>query len=245
MRQHAEPMPQWLERYRSAADVDVRGFLGSRHVFYPGSGSDGHPLRVFGASGAAHCFVYVDYGMTRESLIEPIRMQAPAGVRGYALIGEHVLGPSDLVGGAWSLSKPLKDAHLERAAHWARVEPFATLCILERLHRCGDSHGPSRLAILFLGDDAISTYDILYGLQLRRGPFAMVLHDHGLGGNWDYFGVGGVMERVAHHWDIFPEWLLCNEGQDAWPGYEPPLIVRSCIGGMHRSPRRLWRRIVK
>jgi hypothetical protein len=243
----AEPLPQWLDEYQGSGDAAVRGFLGSRQVFYPGAGSDGHPLLVFGASGAAHCFVYVDYGRTRAELIEPIRRNERAGVRGYTLIGEHDLRGTDLVNRPWSpnnLSQSLKDAQPSRIQSWAHITPFATLCILERQPELDDLHGPARLAILFIGDEAISTYDILYGHQLQRAPFAMVLQDHGFGGNWESFGDGSVLWRVAEERGIFPEWILCDEAQKAWSGYQTRLTVRSDVGGMHHTARRLWQRVV-
>ena len=36
-------------------------FFNSRVVFYPGAYVDGHAIKLFGSSHAAHCFVYCDY----------------------------------------------------------------------------------------------------------------------------------------------------------------------------------------
>ena len=56
-----EPMPHWLAVYEKGQGLNVRDFLRSRVVFYPGSGFDGQPIQLFGGSHASHCFIYADY----------------------------------------------------------------------------------------------------------------------------------------------------------------------------------------
>ncbi len=65
LRQQSEEMPDWLEHFGSGDRFSRSQFFGSRVVYYPGSGTDGHPVKVFGSSHSAHSFVYVDYGMSQ------------------------------------------------------------------------------------------------------------------------------------------------------------------------------------
>ena len=76
---HHAPMPRWLSRFdpkrypRAKKESAIRNFLASeRLVFYPGSGTDGQPTTIFSQSHAAHTFVYVDYLITRESVLSQL-----------------------------------------------------------------------------------------------------------------------------------------------------------------------------
>lgn len=59
---HREACPSWLESININNPVFNREeFFKSRVVFYPGACVDGHAIKLFGSSHAAHCFVYCDY----------------------------------------------------------------------------------------------------------------------------------------------------------------------------------------
>ena len=84
LRQDQEPVPHWLQR--SSVQFDRADFFGSRTVYYPGSGDDGHPARLCVRAHAAHAFVYVDYGVSQETLQETLRCRVH-GFLGYEV--EH------------------------------------------------------------------------------------------------------------------------------------------------------------
>jgi len=46
--------PKWLSEYHPGDRFSLRKFMQSRVVFYPGAGSDFHPIKLFGSSGASH-----------------------------------------------------------------------------------------------------------------------------------------------------------------------------------------------
>ncbi|HHQ40677.1 MAG TPA: hypothetical protein ENK20_00085, partial [Chromatiales bacterium] len=159
----------------------VERFFASRTVFYPGSGLDGHSVELFGSAHACHCFVQVDYSVTRERLHE--ELQSP-GFRGYRVAAVVGLSAGDLVPGGWT-PHLLPDEH--REVDYRHTDPgkaFADLVLLERLAGYGDDHGARRLAVLFLYADAVAAYDALYCQAARGGrpPFAILLQDHGLDG---------------------------------------------------------------
>jgi hypothetical protein len=93
--------------------------------------------------------------------------------------------------------------------------------VLERDRALDDSHGAHRLAILFLGVNGIAAYKALFCQENGTPPFAIVLQDHGTGGNYDRFGHGGSLERIAKTYDVIPyNGLLMMIGADGLYQYD-------------------------
>jgi hypothetical protein len=61
-----QPLPEFPIESQPAAAFPRSQFFSSRCVYYPGGGFDGHPVKLFGSSHSAHCFVYADYAVTQE-----------------------------------------------------------------------------------------------------------------------------------------------------------------------------------
>ena len=68
----SEDTPIWLDQFGEEDSFSAQQFFASRVVFYPGSGTDGHPVKLFGSTHSAHCFVYADYGVSRPVLEEEL-----------------------------------------------------------------------------------------------------------------------------------------------------------------------------
>jgi hypothetical protein len=122
--------------------------------------------------------------------------------------------------------------------------PFGFLEVLERDRDLDDDHGARRLAILFLGADGIAAYEALF-CQRQHGqsaPFGVVLQDHGFGGNYERFGGGGLLERIAKDTNALPRFLLVAGNTNAWEGFERVPDVEGDHGGMHAHRRFLFRR---
>ena len=87
--------PLFLRAFDPAQPPDpsqlVEGFLASRMVYYPGSGSDGQPIRVSNQERVAHCHLYADYGVPLDRLLRSVR-QRVAGFRGYRILHEADAG---------------------------------------------------------------------------------------------------------------------------------------------------------
>ncbi|MCC6899938.1 MAG: hypothetical protein IT377_13240 [Polyangiaceae bacterium] len=237
----AERMPDWLSRHSRGAPFDRAAFLGSRIIYYPGHGLDGHPVKLFGASRAAHCFVYADYKIEWNDIQASLTLGRPSPhFRGYSLLDDIRLAESDLVPRGW---RPTLSGTGTLPVRHDAVAPFGHLAILERAQVFDDSHGPSRLAFLFLGADGIATYDALFCQRDSvQAPYAVLLQDHAFGGNYDRFGAGGLMERIATTAAVFPRWLLVAEGTEPWAGYSAVPGVDPSVGGVHATPRSLFGR---
>ena len=107
-----------------------------------------------------------------------------------------------------------------------------------------EAHGPKRIAILFLFADGIATYDALFCQSRNKtAPFAVLLQDHGFGGNYDKFGRGGLMDKIARHAQIKPNYLLVGENTEPWLEYSKLENVLDDLGGMHNMPRSLFKKI--
>lgn len=249
-RRHGPPaLPAWLEALPAgASSVDIEAFFSSPVVLYPGADSDGHPLIVFGSTHRAHCFLYVDQWYRRPELIDTLdggRTGYDARVRGYHTHARIDVAPEAIVPATFDTA--LSDRHSRRRptdhpeAPIERVPKWALLEILARDDDHDDTHGPSRLAILFVTADAFDVYEAAF-VRRQRAPYAIVLQDHGFGGNHDRFGGGGRLEALATE-KASPRWLMVATNTLPWSDYRR---VRFCgRGGCHMQARELFGRSLR
>lgn len=231
-----EPCPDWLRNFAPEDDFDLSSFFNSRIVFYPGALSDGHPIRLFGSAHAAHCFVYADYLMKRESIIRDLDSPLRS-CRGYRTYFRQDLSIRHVFPADWIPSRHHAGKNSDR---FDPVWPYAFIELLERKPGFGDQHGAERLALLYLGVDGYAIYDALFCWK-RRPPFAMLLEDHGfMGGNYDRFGAGGLMERLAFDSDSLPSMMVVGQYTTPWEGYRKVPDVAPDPGGMHHNNRFLY-----
>ena len=236
-----EQMPAWLARFRPGDRIEWGTFSASRLVYYPGAGTDGQAVALFGGAGAAHCFVYVDYGIERAEIER--QLDHPVhGFMGYRSIARASIVWRELTPHGWPLHLQAGDKpRPSEVAPW--ITPFAFVEVLERLPSFGPDHGPTRLAVLFIGGDGVATYDALFCQRWGRPPFALVLQDHGFGGGYTSFGERGLLRAIARRADRHPELLLVAAGNtEPWSGYEAITGAVAHGGGMHRFERTLYRR---
>lgn len=233
-----EDLPMWLRDWNPKQPVSATDFLSSRIVFYPGSGTDGQPVKFFGSRHVAHCFVFADYGITRGHVLADLG-EAGHPFAGYRRVGRTELGQQDLTPNGWT---PHFQPENAPSGPFASDGPYAFIEVLERSAGFDEGHGPKRLAILFLCADGVATYDALFCQANAQTPFAVVLQDHGWGGNWTSFGRDGALEQLATKTGRFPELLLVAENTDAWVGYSAVDGSVARGGGVHRFNRQLWRR---
>ena len=244
LHQDPEPLPAWLRE--PPRGFDRKSFFGGRTVYYPGFGNDGDPVRICARAHAAHAFVYVDYGVSKETVSERVNGVGDPGFIGYTVEHEEEVSESDLRPGGWT-------RHLEQGERtevsysFANVRPYALFIVLKRNEDRDDSHGPERLAILFVGGDGHATYDALYcQTDGTPPPYLVVVEDYGFGANFSPFAAGGLLERIARRCDVLPKFLLVGPRGSGgkyrpWSGYRDTGAAPE-LGGMHGRSRRLFRR---
>lgn len=218
---HGERTPDWLERYSRFSRTVLADFFRSRLVYYPGARFDLDPLEAFGRSGSAHCFVLVDYLMPESELQEHLDKEGFEGYHVYDSVGISEREMFAVVQpGRFHLSgEELRDA-AERSRMFNPIPPYARLVVFERNEDEPDETGPRRLAVLFLAADGIATYDVMFASRPQSNLFAILLQDHGFGGNWDYFGRGGLCEEIASRSGVYPPFVLAYGDDYVWQGYE-------------------------
>lgn len=240
-RNEREPVPEWLRHLTTQSRISMDDFFSSRIVFYPGSGQDGRPVRIFGSAHAAHCFIYCDYGVTREELVSTLD-QEPHEVKhrpflGYSTYRRQDLTREDIASKTFRPSLPLPDAltnpksferlYLKNSKRYGprATSPYAFLEILQRDDKLNENHGPERLAILFLYDDAYAAFDALFSPHNSKHPppFALFIENYGIGfggGNWDRFDHGGYLERLSRATAAHPHYILLGRNSKAWEQYK-------------------------
>ena len=222
-RVHREPMPNWLLEGK----LSLARFFESRTVCYPGSGSDGSPIKLFNRSHASHCFVWVDQGYDFDEMMTIGELD----LKGYDIHQAHQM---DLT------IRTNYDSSVGNTS-------YTHMVVYDRRSGYGDEHGATRLAILFVRAEAHSAYEQIYGDRFRTNPpFAVIIQDHGLGCNFTNhsFGypesgyIGSPIFNAARR-NGLPRFLLFSEpgGTELWPGYVKVENVRPTFGGMHRNRR--------
>jgi hypothetical protein len=239
-----EHIPDWLKQFRVGDVFDSQQFFASRVVYYPGSGTDGHPVKLFGSTHCAHCFVYADYGITENNMKEELNHPIYR-FRGYHTLARVQLREHDLVPDGWNKHVNLDESHMDMSL-FVKTSPFGFLEVLERDQEFDNNHGAQRLAILFLGADGVAAYDALFCQQSNiLPPFAIVIQDHGFGSNYTNFGQDGLLHQIASECNVFPRWLLVADNTYPWEGFVKVPDVDGNAGGMHNTLRFLYERCKK
>ena len=123
------------------------------------------------------------------------------------------------------------------------VKPFCIMEIYERNKEKGDSWGAERLALTYLFADGITAYYELFVSQYEKAPWLFLLQDHGLGGNYNKFGKGGILDEIIQRYERFPTFVIRDvRSTSIWDGYYPILEVTAVFGGLHWKPRILCHR---
>ena len=241
LKQHQEQIPAWLQKHTKGNPFSTQDFFGSRVVFYPGSGTDGQAIAAFGGASAAHCFVYADYGVTQVTIEKELGNRYH-GIKGYRVIDSQNLQPQELGPLHWTRHLAQEDMDdAQRYGHFL-VQPYAFWVVLERESSWSEQHGAHRLAVLFIGGDGIASYDALFCQDQSKPPFAILLQDHGFGGNYTRFGRDGLLHQLAQQTGKAPEYLLVGtHSTKAWDGYTPIEGAYADRGGMHLAQRQLFK----
>lgn len=237
-RDDPEVMPSWLAEYRPGGSLEAGRLLGSRLVFYPGSGTDGQAVKIFGGAGAAHVFVYADFGMQREEVERQLELHP---FLGYRRLGREELKLENLCPQGWRQHLGPQDlARRQEASPPSERQGYGFVEILEREEELGEAHGVRRLAIFFLGADGIATFDALFCQDGQVAPFAILLQDHGFGDNYSSFGADGLLHLLALRCGVWPKYLLIGHATRPWPTYHRLKKLKGQAGGMHNFGRTLY-----
>ena len=94
------PIPKWLAELKDQKTLPICDLLNGS-LYYPACGLDGNPVRYLG--GFVHSFVYVDYGVARDDMLNSA-CHNHEGFRGYTMFLRRDVAEHELVPNGW---KPL------------------------------------------------------------------------------------------------------------------------------------------
>lgn len=177
-------MPQWLADIVPDVQLPLEQLL-KGSLYYPSCGRDGDPVRYLG--GFVHSFVYVDYGVNRNDLLESLR-DPHHRFQGYDIVMIRDVSEQELTPHGWHPVMPTpEDGNPEQYRDHIE-KPFAIWCVLQRDRDHDASHGPKRLSLLYVCADGVAAFQALYhGNQCSPEVVAIIQPGIGFGGNWTDF----------------------------------------------------------
>ena len=159
------------------------------------------------------------------------------GFKGYHLLDTIEISETDLVPQGWHPHVVTRGD-----THFTHTAPYCFMNIYERDAAYDEAHGSQRFAVIFLYADAHAAYDAIFANQPQLGaPFAVVLQDHGFGGNYSSFGARGLLHKIAQAANVFPEYLLVATNTPCWEHYQQ-VSPAAVYGGEHYNERHLYKR---
>ena len=256
-------MPKWLAA-GPPFEFNRENFFGGKTLFYPGARFDWQPLKFCAESHSVHSFVYVDLEVSCEEVLGRLNdrdNRREGGFRGYQVKHHKCLSKKRLWPRGWELDPRYSHRYRNNNDLPLSFENFgfgnaacSLFVVLERDCERDCSHGPGRLAFLYIGGICgMAMFDAIYCQQERYekpdSPYLIVCDtiSYGIGCQR-----GECLEEIALAYDRQPEWLLVGgfhtdrpePNHEPWDGYQK-VGARDEPGGFHDydgETRRLFRR---
>lgn len=181
-----------------------------KSLFYPASGFDGGVVKHFGKE--VQSFVYCDYAIAEDAFMENLN-----SFLGYDLVANRPLAMDELVPNGWNVQMP-PNVSVEAYKKHNKViqKPFAHWAIYERSAHFDENHGPKRFSLIFIGGEAVASYQALYWSNKKSAwALAIIQPGTGFGFNWTDF-----RDKNAPF-----AWVVCNN-----PHGQPQTILYGGIG---------------
>lgn len=236
--QYREEIPDWIRNYSQETKITFADVMSGRTSYYPGFGRDGSMLEAANRSHAVHSHIHLDYWNSREDDIRQV-----SRIRGYHSIGHIEWKISDILPLGFYRHNARRKPMMPRGNFFSNGRaPHYFTEILERDDAYDDSHGAQRMAVTTLCADGIDFYYQLYIRHYNKVAWLFMLQDHGLGGNYDRFGKGGILDALLGANGHFPKFTICENrhGTAIWNSYRKIEGLNPIIGGMHRNVRDLY-----
>ena len=201
-------------------------------LFYPGSGSDWGPLRLFGEFAHFERVIYCDYHCRWAECRGHLNDGGFWEEAGYRQISCREMSPVEWGLLSWNELWDKRSYQDSFATHSLHPRSHAFELLLERKGRF--------LTLVLLPTEAIGTFRYL--LRRKVTIDAVVLQEHGFGGQWTNFGGESMLyEACQQDPSSCPQWLLIGENTKPWPGYSVASEGVVYRGQMHRFKRALYR----
>ena len=216
--------PAWLA-VTSDAKVPLRSLLQSS-IYYPACGLDGDPVKYLSKHFGS--FVYVDYGIPRETVESCLQ-----NFKGYCVKRCRLV----------VLPRPLN--HCGNRRQQFKHGQFCLCSIHERLPDFGPEHGPKYFSLLYIGGEGVATFERLYH-HFKTAPavIAIIQPGTGFGNNWTAFEDqnGPFARAVMSNPGGAPNFLLYGGWADGSKYRDPCWSQFDQPKGVLHGRLRLWAR---
>lgn len=210
--------------FKQECKLDINKILNDNTLFYPGAGIDNHPIRVFEPLGIINTYIYVDYLLPKDYVVKSLNENF---IEGY-----HLYDVQDITFKEFKINKyvhhyKLTDEDIKRMPSKSELQSYAIVATFE------SDDLKRRFSLIYLGADAIATYDILF--QNYKIPTAIVIQDHGFGCNYNSFGGEGALFEIASKLKAFPKYMLRSTNTVCWKDYYQPLVYSEFLPQTHSN----------
>lgn len=237
------PVPHWLKEQRAGSDAFPITDILRGSVFYPASGTDGRPVQYF--AGFAHSFVYVDCNVSSDEVTSQLET-----FKGFKLYKARSIEIRDLSFWKYRVIRPGRFDGDPRTLHVPPdFVPFVLWAVYDRLPEFGETHGPERFSLLFVGGEGVSTFQSLYySNHCSPSVIALIMCD-GFTGNWTQFlDPNRILARsVMQNPYGTPQYLFCDQGNiSPWQWFsklEYTAVSVPGYDGVTHQKLRLWSRL--
>ena len=219
--------------------VPIREIL-TNSAFYPACGIDGGLVRDCNINRQAwgiNSFVYSDYALDPDEFLKNA-----SDFNGYSILAIRDLKLHDLVPNGWNQKLPPGfniTKYNQYSHHW---RAYAYWLVYERNTEYSAEHGPMRFSLLYIGGEAVATYQALYCQnQIVPVALALIRPGNGFGLNYTDFN-----QSEAHlHWVVqsnlagMPKFIYNDQSvQFYWPEYR--IMEQVDYYGQHPGLVDLW-----
>lgn len=150
--------------------------------YYPSSGFDGGIVKHY--ANEIQSFIYCDYATGEEAFLQEMKH-----FYGYKVLAHRSVSQAELVPQGWRMQVPPPmeaQRYLQYQEKWQL--PFAHWALYERIESFDAGHGPKRFSLLYIGGEAVATYQALYwSHQKSAKALAIIQPGTGFGFNWTNF----------------------------------------------------------
>jgi hypothetical protein len=165
-------------------------------LYYPSCGGDGGPIKHLGSW--FHSFVYVDYGYTRDDLLNELENKPFIG---YQILGQRSISLSELTPNGWPQPELTVEERIiaEECKEYQSPLKFCEWLVFERRAALSNGHGPFRFSMLYLSVDGIQAFNALYvAKKIKPKAIAVIQSGYGFGLNWiDFRDEKSALARIV------------------------------------------------
>jgi hypothetical protein len=204
--------------------LPIRDLL-QQSLYYPSCGFDGGVVKDCNTHARAlgiRSFIYCDYATGKDAFMEEQNT-----FNGYHIFADRPVTLKEMSPNGWHPVLPPGIRPGTYTRYRDAWQPFAHWTVYERNEDRTDIHGPLRFSLLYVGGEAVATYQALYWSNgLAPLGLAIIQPGTGFGLNWtDFREPGQALEWVVRQNQAgMPDWIWYGGYGDGyedfkWTGY--------------------------